>query len=113
VPACRKACTSAAIIGSTRDLSLAANEQQDCTHEITRHLANRESTTSGPQRGAETELVVPPHQLPTFGKCEGLVRGFALDAAAAPFVDVSGGWTVGGMGSRALNPAEVHHSSLA
>jgi hypothetical protein len=90
---------------AAREPSPAANEEQDGTDEITRRLANRESIPSGPQRGVQTELVVPPAQLPTLGKFKGIVCRFALDAAAAPVVDVSAGWTVEGMAPRAQKPA--------
>jgi hypothetical protein len=44
------------------------------------------------QRTADTELFIPRAQLPTVGKLEVIVRGFAVDFAATPFVDVALHW---------------------
>jgi hypothetical protein len=47
------------------------------------------------QRSGDTELFVPRAQLPTVGKLDVIVRGFAVDFAATPFVDVALQWKDG------------------
>ena len=74
------------------EVPLAADGARDYTWEIVWHPANGEPISSGLQRGTDTEFFIPKATLPTAGKLEVMVRGFALDFGATPFVDVSLAW---------------------
>lgn len=65
------------------------------TYSITWHPANGNAITAGPNRTEETELFVPRANLPAIGKLDIIIRGFAVDFAATPFVDVALVWKDG------------------
>jgi hypothetical protein len=73
---------------------LAADGRRDYAFEITWSTPNGD-VSSGVQRSGDTELFVPRAQLPTVGKLDVIVRGFAVDFAATPFVDVALQWKDG------------------
>ena len=73
---------------------VAADGRRDYAYEITWSSPNGD-VSSGVQRSGDTELFIPRAQLPTVGKLEVIVRGFAVDFAATPFVDVALQWKDG------------------
>jgi hypothetical protein len=66
--------------------------QRAYTYEITWHPANGSALSSGPKRSEDTELFVPRANLPAVGKLDVVIRGFAVDFASTPFVDVGLVW---------------------
>lgn len=74
---------------------LAADSARDYGYEITWFPASGAPIRSGLQRGNSTELAVTAAVLPTAGKLEIMVRGFAVDFTATPFVDVALAWQDG------------------
>lgn len=82
------------------EVPLAPDGRREYAYEITWHPANGEAIRSGPHRGADTELFVPRAQLPTVGKLDVIVRGFAVDFVATPFVDVALDWHDGDRNER-------------
>jgi len=74
---------------------LLAADRRDYAYEITWHTADGQQIESGPTRTNETELFITRPQMAVSGKLEVIVRGFAVDFAATPFVDVSLQWTDG------------------
>jgi hypothetical protein len=72
-----------------------AGAPTEYAYEITWIPAAGEPLSSGLQRTADTELFIPRAQMPTVGKLEVIVRGFAVDFAATPFVDVALHWKDG------------------
>lgn len=74
------------------EVPLAADGQRDFTYEIVWHPASGDSVSSGVKRTADTELFLPRAQLATVGKLEVMVRGFAVNFAVTPFVDVALEW---------------------
>lgn len=80
---------------STVEFPASANGRTEYTYEITWIPATGDPMSSGLQRTADTELFIPRARLPTVGKLEVIVRGFAIDFAATPFVDVALHWTDG------------------
>jgi hypothetical protein len=77
------------------DVPLAVDGRREYSYTITWHPVDGDPISSGPHRTADTELFVPRAQLPTLGKLEVVVRGFAVDFAATPFVDVALIWRDG------------------
>lgn len=75
------------------EVPLAADGMREYAYEIIWHPASGDSISSGVQRSADTELFIPRVQLPTVGKLEVVVRGFAVNFAITPFVDVALVWT--------------------
>jgi hypothetical protein len=73
----------------------AVSNQKEYTYEITWHPASGNAISSGPTRTADTELFIPRASLPTVGKLDVMIRGFAVDFAATPFVDVALIWKDG------------------
>lgn len=69
--------------------------KKEYTYEITWHPSDGDPIPSGPQRTADTELFVPRAKLAAAGVLEILVRGFAVDYTATPFVDVALTWKDG------------------
>lgn len=66
---------------------------RDYTYEITWHPTDGDSITSGPTRTADTEIFIARARLPQRGLLEVIVRGFAVDFATTPFVDVALVWS--------------------
>lgn len=79
---------------------LAANGSREYTYTITWHAAEGQTVTAGPTRATDTELFVPRAQLPTIGKLDIMLRGFAIDFAVTPFVDVALVWQDGAFEER-------------
>ena len=73
----------------------AVPDQKAYTYEITWHPANGNAISSGPNRTENTELFIPRASLPTIGKLDIIIRGFAVDFTATPFVDVALVWKDG------------------
>ncbi len=80
---------------SVVEFPAAAGGPTEYAYEITWIPAAGEPLSSGLQRTADTELFIPRAQLPTVGKLEVIVRGFAVDFAVTPFVDVALHWKDG------------------
>jgi hypothetical protein len=85
---------------SVWDVPLAADGHREYTYTITWHSAEGQTVSSGPQRTTDTELFIPRAQLPAIGKLEVMLRGFAVDFAATPFVDVALVWQDGTLEDR-------------
>lgn len=77
------------------ELPLAADGARDYGYEIVWHTADGRSISSGPQRGADSEFFVPRAPLTSAGQLDIVVRGFAIDFAATPFVDIALSWQNG------------------
>lgn len=73
---------------------VAADGRRDYAYEIVWSTPAGD-VSSGVQRSGDTELFIPRAQLPTVGKLDVIVRGFAVDFAATPFVDVALQWQDG------------------
>jgi len=80
---------------SSFDVPLNADGSRDYAYEITWLPANGDPVTSGLQRTSDTELFIPRAKLPVTGELDIVVRGFAVDFAATPFVDVALNWIDG------------------
>ncbi|MBK8239554.1 MAG: hypothetical protein IPK74_28870 [Deltaproteobacteria bacterium] len=65
---------------------------REFTYQITWHPADGAPIEGPVQRTSATEVFVPKATLPQSGKLEVIVRGFAIDFAATPFVDVVLRW---------------------
>jgi hypothetical protein len=74
---------------------LAAGGSREYTYTVTWHAAEGQTVTAGPTRATDTELFIPRAQLPTIGKLDIMLRGFAIDFAVTPFVDVALVWQDG------------------
>jgi hypothetical protein len=87
---------------STWTAPLAPDGRREYAYEITWHRADGgDAISSGQRRTADTELFIPRASLPSIGKLEVIVRGFAVDFAATPFVDVVLSWRDGDRAERA------------
>jgi len=62
---------------------------REYAYEVTWHPTDGDPVKLGPVRTADTELFIPKADLSTPGKVQVIVRGFAIDFAATPFVDVT------------------------
>ena len=82
------------------DVPVTADGARDYTYTITWFPADGQPVSSGPHRTKETELFVPRAQLPSVGKLEIVLRGFAVDFTATPFVDVALIWRDGSLEER-------------
>ncbi len=78
---------------------VAADGRREYAYEITWSSPNGD-LSSGVQRSGDTELFIPRAQLPAVGKLDVIVRGFAVDFAATPFVDVALQWKDGNRDER-------------
>jgi hypothetical protein len=90
--------TSAA--AASWEVPLAPDGSKEFTYTIMWHPADGPPVTLGPQRTANTELFIPRAQLPTLGKLDVMLRGFAVDFVATPFVDVALVWRDGSLEER-------------
>lgn len=66
--------------------------RREFTYQITWHPADGQPVVGQLVRTNATEVFVPKATLPQTGKLEVIVRGFAVDFAATPFVDVMLRW---------------------
>jgi len=85
---------------SVWEVPLAADGSREYSYTIAWHAAEGQTVTSGPTRTSDTELFVPRAQLPTIGKLDVMLRGFAVDFTATPFVDVALVWQDGSFEER-------------
>jgi hypothetical protein len=85
---------------SVWDVPVAANGSREYAYTITWFPADGQPVSSGPHRTADTELFVPRAQLPSVGKLDVVLRGFAVDFTATPFVDVALVWRDGALEER-------------
>ena len=69
--------------------------ERDYTYELTWHTKDGESISSGLQRGTEDQLLIPRPPVAQPGKLDVMVRAFAVDFAATPYVDISLSWSDG------------------
>ncbi len=76
------------------------DSRREFTYEIRWHTTSGEVLSFGPERSVDTELFIPRATLPATGKLEVMVRGFAVDFAATPFVDVALVWKDAGREER-------------
>jgi hypothetical protein len=91
----RKTLSFTSPLTATFDVPLNGDATREYAYEITWHPVNGDPIASGLQRTAETELFIPRAKLPATGELEIFVRGFAVDFAATPFVDVALSWRDG------------------
>ncbi|UHD15081.1 peptidase inhibitor family I36 protein [Thiocapsa bogorovii] len=77
------------------EVPLDVDGSRNYTYEITWHPTDGNPIRSGLVRTADTELFIPKAKLVTPGKLEVIVRGFAVDFANTPFVDVTLTWVDG------------------
>jgi hypothetical protein len=77
------------------NVPLRADGNREYTYTVTYHPTDGAPVTSGPHRTLETELFIQRAQLPTIGKLDVVLRGFAVDFTATPFVDVALVWRDG------------------
>ena len=96
----RKTFGFTAAAASVWEVPLDAGGGREFSYTVTWHSAEGQTVSAGPTRTADTELFVPRAQLPSIGKLEVLVRGFAVDFAATPFVDVALDWQDGSFEER-------------
>lgn len=72
-----------------------AEGRRDYSYEITWYTPDGQELRSGRERTDDEQLVLTRPVLPRAGKLEVIVRGFAVDFAATPFVDVQLRWSDG------------------
>ncbi len=75
------------------EVELLSEDNRAYAYEITWHTTAGDEIKSGVIRTEETELFIPRARMPMEGKLEVIVRGFAVDFTATPFVDVALSWT--------------------
>lgn len=63
-------------------------DTREYAYEATWHPTDGDPVRSGPTRTADTELYIRKAQIVRPGKLDIMVRGFAVDFAATPFVDI-------------------------
>jgi len=72
------------------DVPLLSDGTKDYSYDITWYPADGDPIPSGPTRTSSTELFIrKPQAAKTAGKLDILVRGFAVEYAVTPFVDVT------------------------
>ena len=96
----RRTLAFTASTAQTWEVPLAADGSREYTYTIGWRAAEGQTVTSGPTRTADTELFIPRAQLPTIGKLDVMLRGFAIDFAVTPFVDVALVWQDGAFEER-------------
>ncbi|MDR4492898.1 MAG: peptidase inhibitor family I36 protein [Nitrospirales bacterium] len=73
----------------TWQVPLIADLGREYAYEVTWHPLDGDPIKSGVKRTADTELFIRKAVISTPGKFDVIVRGFAVDFAATPFVDVT------------------------
>lgn len=75
---------------------LQADGRRDYAYEVSWYTRDGRRIDSGVKRTDDEQLVLTRPALPQAGKLEVIVRGFAVDFTATPYVDVQLRWTDGG-----------------
>jgi hypothetical protein len=73
-----------------------ADGRRDYTYQVSWYTPDGRRIDSGVRRSDDEQLVLTRPTLPQAGKLEVIVRGFAVDFAATPYVDVQLRWDDGG-----------------
>jgi hypothetical protein len=77
------------------EAALSPDGSREFIYAVAWHTPEGTEIRRDPERTSQTEINIPPAKLAAPGKLEVLVRGFAVDYAVTPFVDVQIDWTDG------------------